>query len=88
LILIKLLGRTRVWTLEKGIVAIYIERLTKHKKWLLVLVCLLKLTKVIHIVVITIYHHVPQNGYWFLEVNINKLLLKWMPCDLMLVGQT
>jgi hypothetical protein len=82
LILIKLLGKTRIWTLEKGIVAIYIERLTKHKK----LVCLLKLAKVIHIVVITNYHHVPQNGYWFPKLSIINLLLKSMPCDLMLVG--
>ncbi len=42
LIIVKLHGGTRVWMLKKGIIIIYIEKLTKHKKWLPFCVCLLK----------------------------------------------
>jgi len=44
LIIVKLHGGTRVWMLKKGIIIIYIEKLTKHKKWLPFCVCLLKLS--------------------------------------------
>jgi hypothetical protein len=45
LILVELHGRTEVWMFKKGIITIYIEELTKHRKWLPFCVFLLKLTK-------------------------------------------
>jgi hypothetical protein len=66
--------------LKKVIIIIYIEELTKHKKWFPFCVCLLKFIKIINIV-ITPNHYVPQDGYWLLGLNINKFILKLMPCD-------
>jgi hypothetical protein len=80
LILVKLHIGTRVWMLKKGSITIYIEELTKHRKWFPFYVCLLKFIKIISIVII-LNHYVPQDGYWLLGFNINKFLLKLMPCD-------
>jgi len=70
---------SRIWTLKKSVVTSYIQKLTKYRKWLLVLVCPYSLINIVNIVVI-LNHYVPYNGYWLLGLYINKLLLKWMPC--------
>jgi len=36
--------------------------------------------KALNVVVIS-NHYFPQNGYWLLGLNIDKLLLEWMPRD-------
>ncbi len=51
-----------MWPLEKDIVTIYIEELTKHKRWLPIVVYLLTFVKIINIVIIP-NHYVPQDGY-------------------------
>jgi hypothetical protein len=51
-----------VWPLEKDIVTIYIEELTKHKRWLPIVVYLLTFIKLINIVIIP-NQYVPQDGY-------------------------
>jgi hypothetical protein len=59
---IKLCVGIDVWPLEKDIVTIYIEELTKHKIWLPIVVYLLTFVKIINIVIIP-NHYVPQDGY-------------------------
>jgi hypothetical protein len=49
LIFVKLHGGIKVWTLEKGIVIVYVEGLTKCTKWLPIVICLLTFTKIINI---------------------------------------
>jgi hypothetical protein len=66
--------------LKMGIITIYIEELTIHRKWLPFCVCLLKFIKTINIVIIP-NHYVPPDGYWLLGLNINKCILKLMPFD-------
>lgn len=78
---VKLYGETKVWMLEKGIIAIYTKKLTKYKRWLPILVCPLTHTKIINIIIIP-NHYVYWDIYWLPKLNINKLLLKWMLCDL------
>jgi hypothetical protein len=62
LIFVKLHEGIKVWTLEKGIVTIYVEGLTKYTRWLPIVVCLLTLTKIINIFII-------RNHYLF-KMNI------------------
>jgi hypothetical protein len=52
LIVVKLYGETKVWMLEKGIITIYTQNLTKYKRWLPILVCPLTRTKIINIIII------------------------------------
>ncbi len=71
----------KIWTLFQSNIKIDIQELIKYRRCLSIILCLLMFIKAINIVVIS-NHYVPQNGYWLLGLNINKLLLKWIPCDL------
>ncbi len=62
LIFVKLHGGIKVWTLEKGIVIVYVEGLTKCTKWLPIVICLLTFTKIINIFIIP-NHYVLQDEY-------------------------
>jgi hypothetical protein len=78
-IIIKHHGGIKVWMLEKCIVTIHIKELANRRRWLPI--CLLALNEIINIVIIP-NHYVPHDKIWLPKLNINKLLLKWMPCDL------
>jgi hypothetical protein len=56
--------------------------LTKYKKWLLVIVCIITL---IHIKKVFATHHSIQflNIIEFTRPNINALIEKWMPSDML-----
>jgi hypothetical protein len=56
----------KVRTLEKGIVIVYVEGLTKCTRWLPIVVCLLTFTKIINIFIIP-NHYILQDEYWFLN---------------------
>ncbi len=50
-----------MWPLNKDIITIYIEEITKHKKQLPIVVYLLTFVKIINIIIIP-NHYVPQDG--------------------------
>jgi hypothetical protein len=62
LIFVKLHEGIKVWTLEKGIVIVYVEGSTKCTRWLPIVVCLLTLTKIINIFIIP--------NHTFFKINI------------------
>ncbi len=66
LIFVKLHEGIKVWTLEKGIVIVYVEGFKKCTRWLPIVACLLSLAKIINIFIIP-NHYVLQNEYWFLD---------------------
>ncbi len=66
LFFVKLHEGIKVWTLEKGIVIVYVEGLKKCTRWLPIVACLLTLAKIINIFIIP-NHYVLQNEYWFLD---------------------
>jgi hypothetical protein len=71
-ILIKLHGETKVWTSRKCNITIDIQELTKYRRWLLTLVCLLlTYIKIININVMP-NHYVLEDVYYILRLHIIK----------------
>jgi hypothetical protein len=74
-------GGIKVWCIQLCTFIIDTAKLTKYKRWLPVLVCLLTLAK-INKFVATHYELVFQDRHEYIKPNINALIEKWMPCDM------
>jgi hypothetical protein len=75
---------TKIWCIQHKTLTIDASKLIKYRRWLLVMVCLLTLIPIKKI--ITTHHNTiifDQNK--FIRPNINVLIEKWMPCDLLWV---
>jgi hypothetical protein len=82
LIKIKLHGGTKVWYIQLKILIINTTQLMKYRKWLLVMVCLLTLIPIKKVA--TTYHIIKfHDRRKFTKPNINVLVEKWIPCDLL-----
>jgi hypothetical protein len=78
----KLHGGTKVWCIQLKILIIDIAPSMKYRRWLPIMVCLLTLIplkKVAATYHITKFH----DGRKFTKPNINVLIEKWIPCDLL-----
>jgi hypothetical protein len=82
LIIKKIHGGTEVWCIQHRSLIIDAKNLTKHKKWLLVIICIFTLILIKNFFVT---HHLIQ----FLDIreftrpNLNELIEKWMPSDML-----
>jgi hypothetical protein len=82
LIIEKLHGGMKAWCIQQKILLIDIAQLTKYRIWLPVLVCLMTLIPIKNVA--TTYHIVKfHDRREFTKPNINDLVEKWIPCDLL-----
>jgi hypothetical protein len=80
LIIEKLHGNMKTWCIEHKLLIIDAFELTKYRRWLPILVCLLILLRIEN--VYTTYHVIKLlDRREFNKVNINALIEKWMPYD-------
>jgi hypothetical protein len=82
LIIKKSHGGTKVWCIQLKILIIDTTQLTKYRRWLPIMVCLLTLipiNKVVATYHIIKFHDIRE----FTKPNINVLVEKWIPCNLL-----
>jgi hypothetical protein len=80
LIIEKLHENTKTWCIQRKSLIINASELTKYRRWLPILVCLLILLKIEN--VHTTYHVIKLlDRRKFDKININALIEKWMSCD-------
>jgi hypothetical protein len=72
---------TKVWSIQLCTLIIDTAKLTKYRRWLPLLVCLLTLAEIDKIVA-THYIVVFHDRHEYIKSNINVLVEKWMPCDM------
>jgi hypothetical protein len=75
-------GGTKVWCIQLKILIINTAQLTKYKRWLPVMVCLLTLISIKKVVAtyqIVKFHDRRE----FIKPNINDFVEKWIPCNLL-----
>ncbi len=71
-----------MWCIQLQTLIIDTTQLTKYQKWLLVIVCLLTLIPILKIA--TTYHIIKfHDRREFTKPNINVLVDKWIPCNLL-----
>ncbi len=78
----KLHGKTTIWSLQNYILYIDSAKLCPYRKWLLVIVCVLILTRVDKLIMA---NHIVSMRYEkkYLKPNINALIKWWIPFDLL-----
>jgi hypothetical protein len=82
LVIKKLHGGTKVWCIQLKILIINTTQLMKYRRWLLVMVCLLTLIPITKVA--ATYHIIKlHDRRKFTKPNINVLVEKWIPCDLL-----
>ncbi len=70
-----------VWCIQLQTLIIDTTQLTKYQRWLPIIVCLLML---ISIEKVATYHIIKfHDKREFAKKNINVLIKKWIPCDLL-----
>ncbi len=82
LILKKLHGGSEVQCIQQRTLTIDASKLTKYRRWLPIIVCLLTLIPIKKI--IATYQNISFfDRRNFTRLNIDVLIEKWMPCDLL-----
>jgi hypothetical protein len=78
----KIDGGIEVWCIQDRSLIIDATNLTKYRRWLLVIICIITL---ISIKKFFATHHLIQflDKRKFIKPNINALILKWIPSDML-----
>jgi hypothetical protein len=72
----------KIWCTQLKILIIDIAQLTRYRRWLLIMVCLLMLIPIKKVV--ATYHIIKfHDRRKFTKPNINALVEKWIPCNLL-----
>jgi hypothetical protein len=82
IILKRLHGGTQVWHIQHKTLIANITILTKYRRWMLVIVCIFTLLP-IRKTFATHYKITLTNTHELFKPNINVLIEKWIPCDLL-----
>jgi len=82
LIIKKTHGGTEVWCIQHRSLIIDAKKLTKYRRWLLVIICIITLILIKNFFAM---HHLIQflDRREFTRPNINVLIKKWMPSDML-----
>jgi hypothetical protein len=73
-----------MWSLQHQTMVIQAQELTKYWHWLLVLATLLALLPLEHFI-INQHRVIVQETHEFIHLNVNTLVEKWLPCDMLLM---
>jgi hypothetical protein len=82
IILKRLHGGIQVWRIQHKTLIVDTTILTKYKQWMLVIMCIFTLL-LIRKVFATHYKITITNTQEFSKPDINALIEKWIPCDLL-----
>ncbi len=82
LIIKKTHGGTKVWCIQHRSLIIDATKLTKYKRWILVIICIITLIPIKNFFAM---HHLIQflDRRKFTRPNNNALIKKWMPSDML-----